>query len=241
MTAAVVRFDRPDRLARAAADQLAAIATAAVAARGGCSIALAGGSTPRRLYQVLAARGRAALPWDAVDLWWGDERTVAPDHADSNYGTARAALIEPLGLAPDRVHRIAGEHADPEVAAAAYERALVAALGAPPVFDLVLLGMGADGHTASLFPGSAALAETARLVVASRVTSPLVGGATTRITLTAAALSAARHTRFLITGADKAAVVAAVLTGPPGRFPAQRIAGPDLVWLIDEAAAAGLP
>jgi len=240
----VRRFDDLDALSRAAADELTELARAAVSERGTCSIALSGGSTPQRLFRLLAQRGHDAVPWQHVDLWWGDERSVPPDHADSNYRMAREALIEPLGLAASRVHRIASELADLDAAARAYERDLVAALGAPPIFDLVLLGMGPDGHTASLFPGSPALDETRRWVVANPVTSPLVHGTTTRLTLTAPAINAARHIRFLIGGADKAVALAQVLEGPrdPARYPSQLIAPAhgDLVWLLDAAAAAGL-
>jgi len=239
----VRRFADLDALSGAAADDLIRIAHAAIAARGSCHIALSGGSTPRRLFGLLVQRGAAALPWDHVELWWGDERTVPPDHADSNYRMTREALLEPLGIAASHVHRIAAE-TDPAAAAAAYERELVAALGAPPVFDLVLLGMGPDGHTASLFPDSPALDETARWVVANPVTSPLVHGHTTRITLTAPAINAARHVRFLVAGADKAASLAAVLDGPPDprRYPSQLVAtrGADVAWLVDTAAAASL-
>jgi 6-phosphogluconolactonase len=235
------RFPDLDALSRAAAVELAALARAAVAERGAFHVALSGGSTPKRLFQLLAARGRDALPWDRVDLWWGDERAVPPDHADSNFGMAREALIEPLRLDAARVHRIAGE-LDPDAAARSYARALLETAGAPPVLDLVLLGLGPDGHTASLFPGSPALGETDRWVVANPVTSPLVGGAATRITLTAPAINAARRVRFLVAGADKAAALAAVLDGPrdPARYPAQLIApaGGDLAWLVDDAAAA---
>ena len=242
--AAVRRFADLDTLSHAAADELAAIARGAVADRGTCSLALSGGSTPKRLFQLLTQRGRDALPWDHIELWWGDERTVPPDHADSNYRMTREALIDPLGLAASHVHRIAGELADHDAAARSYEQALVAALGSPPVFDLVLLGMGPDGHTASLFPGSPALAETTRWVVANPVTSPLVHGSTTRITLTAPALNAARHIRFLVAGADKAATLVQILEGPrdPTRYPSQLIAprGGDLVWFIDAAASASL-
>lgn len=243
----VRRFPDLDALSRAAADDLAAIAQAAAAARGACHIALSGGSTPRRLFQLLAARGPGALPWRALQLWWGDERTVPPQHAESNYGMARAALIEPaaaFGLSDAQVHRMAGEHPDPAAAAADYERAVVAALGAPPRFDVVLLGMGPDGHTASLFPASGALDDTARWVVANRVTSPLVHGTAVRITLTARAINAARHVRFLVAGADKAAALARVLAGArdPARYPAQLVAPSpgDLAWFVDDAAASGL-
>jgi 6-phosphogluconolactonase len=240
--ARVERFADPDALARAAADELAVIAAVAIAARGACHVALSGGSTPKRMFQVLAEMG-AALPWDRIHLWWGDERTVAPDHADSNFGMTRAALIEPLGavIDPARVHRIVGED-DPDDAARAYEAALIAALGTPPVFDLVLLGLGPDGHTASLFPGSPALEARDRWVVANPIDSPLAHGKAVRITLTFPAINAARHVRFLIAGADKAATLAAVLEGPADRYPSQRIAPRtgELAWLVDEAAAGAL-
>jgi len=241
------RFADLDALSGAAADDLAAIARAAVAERGACHIALSGGSTPRRLFQLLVERGPGALPWPQLALWWGDERTVPPDHADSNYRMAREALIDPaaaFGLPAANVHRMAGELPDHAAAALAYERELVAALGTPPILDLVLLGMGPDGHTASLFPGSPALGETGRWVVANPVTSPLVHGQTTRLTFTAPAINAARHVRFLIAGADKAAALARVLTGPrdPTRYPSQLVAPApgDLAWFVDAAAASSL-
>jgi 6-phosphogluconolactonase len=249
MTAKLNVLETAEAVALAAADEFAAIATAAVTARGRCAIALSGGSTPKRLFQLLAARGAAALPWSQIDLWWGDERSVPPDHADSNYRMANQALLKPLGLDAKRVHRIPGELADHAAAAEQYEAALQAALGDPPVFDLVLLGMGPDGHTASLFPNSAALDEglgaaPPRWVVANLVTSPLVGGTTTRLTLTAPAINAARQVRFVVAGADKAAALAAVLEGArdPHRFPSQLIRPlhGELRWLIDTAAASQL-
>ena len=244
---AIRRFDDLEALSHAAADDLAAIARAAVAERGTCHVALSGGSTPRRLFELLVQRGPDALPWSRLALWWGDERAVPPDHPESNYRMAREALIEPareFGLSPAQVHRMAGELADPGAAALAYERALLAALGAPPRLDYAMQGMGPDGHTASLFPGTPALGETARWVVANHVTSPIARGSADRITLTAPAINAARHVRFLVAGTDKAAALAAVIAGPrdPLHYPSQLIAPDpgDLLWLVDRAAAASL-
>jgi 6-phosphogluconolactonase len=238
---AVRRFADPGVLAGAAADELIELARAAIAARGRCHVALSGGSTPKRMFELLAAM-RGALAWEKVELWWGDERCVPPEHPDSNYGMARAALIAPLGLSVAQVHRMYGE-LDPGASARAYEDELRAAIGAPPVLDVVLLGMGSDGHTASLFPESVGVDEARRLVIANPVKSPLVpGGAATRITLTAPAINAARAVRFVVAGVDKAAALAAVLEGPrdPRRYPAQLIEAADLVWLVDEAAASQL-
>jgi 6-phosphogluconolactonase len=247
----VRRFADLEALSAACADDLASLAREAAAARGACHIALSGGSTPRRLFQLLVARGASALPWRELVLWWGDERTVPPDHADSNYRMAREALIDPaswpaagVGLAAGQVHRMAGELADHAAAAADYERALVAALGSPPRMDIALQGMGPDGHTASLFPGSPALGETARWVVANPVDSPYAKGKTVRLTFTAPAINAARHVRFLVAGADKAAALAQVIAGPrdPARYPSQLIAPSDgdQVWFVDAAAASAL-
>ncbi len=235
----VRRFDGLDALSTAAAEELVAIVRDAVKQRGAAHVALSGGSTPNRLFQLLAAMGRDGLPWEQIHLWWGDERAVPPDHADSNYNMTRQALIEPLALDPARIHRIRGEANDLSVAARDYEDELVRALGSPPVFDYVMLGMGPDGHTASLFPGSPALAEMKRFVVANPVNSPLTKGAATRVTLTAPALNAGRHVRFLAGGADKAEPLKAVLEGPKDpKYPAQLIGSSNLVWFVDQAAAA---
>ena len=236
------RFADPEALAVAAADEVVRIARG-TASGARAHIALSGGSTPRRMFELLAARGRDALPWDRVDLWWVDERTVPPDHPDCNYGMAKRALIDPLALDRARVHRMRGED-EPEAAARDYEQQLVAAVGDPPAFALVLLGLGPDGHTASLFPGSPALGEDRHSVVANRVDSPLTHGPTMRVTLTAPAINAARAVRFVVAGADKADALHAVLEGErnPLRCPAQLIrpASGDLVWLVDDAAASKL-
>ncbi len=235
----VRRFADLDALSRAAADDFIALGKAAIAARGVFHVLLSGGSTPKRLFSLLADRGPTALAWDKVELWWGDERSVAPTDADSNYRMTREALIEPLQLDERRVHRIAGE-LEPTKAAADYQRALVAALGQPPVSDLALQGMGPDGHTASLFPHSPALDDTTHWVVANPVDSPVAKGKTTRITLTARAINATRAVRFLVAGGDKAPALHAVLEGPrDGKaFPAQLI--DNATWLVDEAAASKL-
>jgi 6-phosphogluconolactonase len=227
----------PDTLARTAADELRNIVGEAVRERGVCHVALSGGSTPKALFDVLAAHGRAWLPWDKVVLWWGDERTVPPDHKDSNYGMAKQHLLDPLGIA--RAHRMEGER-DPGAAARDYERAMTAELGSPPVLDYNLMGMGKDGHTASLFPGSPGLGESKRFVIANPVDSPLAGGKTTRITITWPVIAAARHTRVLVAGADKADTLAGVLEDAPGKYPSQNINGPDVRWLVDAAAASKL-
>ncbi len=227
-------FPDATALARGAADEFADRARLAVGARGLCHVALSGGSTPKAMFQMLASDGRGGVPWDRIFLWWGDERCVPPDHPDSNYGMTRRTLIDPLQLKNER--RIVGED-DPDDAARAYERVLVAAMGTPPVFDLVFLGMGPDGHTASLFPGSPALAETRRFCVANRVDSPLTHGAATRITLTYPVFEAARAVRFLVAGADKADALARVQSGAD--LPAARVRG-NVEWLVDAAAAAKL-
>ena len=232
----VQRFPDLDALSRAAADDFASIVRTAVGERGVCHVALAGGGTPKRLYELLAARGRTELPWDEIVLSFGDERPVPPNHPESNYGMAKQALLGPLGVT--NVHRMHGAR-EPERAAGEYDTLVRDRLGDPPELDLVLLGMGPDGHTLSLFPGTPALGETQKLCVANPVDSPLTKGPTTRITLTARAVSNARHTRFLVAGADKAEALAAVLEGPraPDRFPSQLITGADVVWFVDAAAA----
>jgi 6-phosphogluconolactonase len=236
-------FDSIDALSAAAAEELIAIAVDAVRERGACHIALSGGSTPKRLFQLLAARGRTAAPWDSIHLWWGDERTVPPDHADSNFRMTKEALLDPLGLTSWK--RIRGE-ADPKEAAAEYARELqpVHAGETWPVFDYVMLGMGPDGHTASLFPNTPALDAITEVVVANPVDSPLTKGPTTRITLTANALNWGRQIRFLVAGADKAEPLWQVLRGPrdPKTYPSQLIApiAGHLAWLVDRAAAAKL-
>ncbi|HEX7241822.1 MAG TPA: 6-phosphogluconolactonase [Longimicrobiaceae bacterium] len=225
-------------VARAAAERFAAAARAAAEARGVFRAALAGGSTPRAAYALLAEEPlRSAVPWERVHLFWGDERCVPPGHPRSNFRMAREALLDRVPLPPENVHRVRGE-LPPAEAAAGYARALAAVFGGGmPRFDLLHLGVGGDAHTASLFPFAPALRERAAPV--ARALHPV--DHEPRVTLTPPALSAAARVELLAVGADKACVVRAVLRGPldPFRLPAQlvRPASGEPVWLLDEAAA----
>lgn len=224
-----------ERLAEAAARRIVALASAAVARRGRFVVALSGGSTPRATYRLLATEPHAsAIDWLRVQVFWGDERCVPPHHADSNYRVARRALLDHVDLPARNVHRIRGE-LTPEEAAAAYRAELEAALGDRGRFDLILLGLGPDGHTASLFPGTTALEEGQRAVVAVHLEE--LGA--WRVTLTLPVLNAARHVMFLVSGADKANALARVLEGE--RLPAGLVQPSDgsLTWLVDRKAAAG--
>jgi 6-phosphogluconolactonase len=204
------------------------------------SVALAGGNTPRRLYATLAAPPfRQRVPWERVHVFWGDERCVPPDHPASNYRMARETLLDHVPLPACNVHRVRGE-LGPEAAAQEYAGELRAFFGTRwPAFDLILLGMGNDGHTASLFPASEALQEATRPVVG--VTAHYQDRPARRVTLTPPALNAARQVMFLVSGAGKAETLRAVLAGPyqPHTLPAQIVRPSDghLLWLVDAAAA----
>ena len=229
----------PDEVAREAANRFVSIVAEAIEDRGVARVALSGGSTPKRVYPLLLEPVRRdALDWSAVEFFWGDERAVPPDHPESNFGVAYGMLISQLpSVRPDRVHRMQAEAPDTDAAALAYETELRLAFGArgdaPPAFDLVWLGMGPDGHTASLFPGTAALDESVRWVVANWVPAQDAW----RMTLTFPVLNAARETLFVVTGADKADALARVRSGDPD-LPAARITGRAVRWIVDAAAAA---
>jgi 6-phosphogluconolactonase len=229
--------------AAAAADEaarhVAEIARSAVALRGRFLVALSGGSTPRAMHARLVEAHAAAVDWSRVEFYWSDERLVPPDHPDSNYRMARETLLDPLAIAPDRVHRARGEGGAPSAVAEDYARAIAAGVPAEhgvPVFDLVLLGMGGDGHTASLFPFTDALDANDRWVVPNVAPRAPVD----RVTLTFPVIFAARAVRVVVTGADKADALGEVLQGPsdPRRLPAQRLveARGDLCWIVDGAA-----
>lgn len=234
-------------LARRTAQYFVEMAAEAVDARGRARVAISGGSTPRSVFELLAdphRKWRGAMPWDRLNLYWVDERTVPPDHPDSNYRMAREAMLSHVPLPPEQIHRMEGE-LDPEVAASRYESTLRNSFrleGAEsPRFDLVQLGMGPDGHTASLFPHTAAIHEMGRLVTANQV--PQLD--TWRITLTWPVINHASSVFFLIAGEDKAERVREVFMGPrdPERLPSQLIwpASGILTLFLDKAAAALLP
>jgi 6-phosphogluconolactonase len=206
----------------------------AVADRGRFVVALSGGSTPRGTYERLRA---AEVDWSAVHVFFGDERGVPADHPDSNYRMAAEALLRHVPVPGAQVHRMPAEAADGDAAADAYAGEIRALLGDAPHFNLVMLGLGPEAHTASLFPGSAALRERARWVLCYTVDA----AHGQRMTFTPPLLSAARRAMFLVAGSDKAAAVAAVLRGPrdPDRYPAQSVTAPAL-WILDRAAATGL-
>jgi 6-phosphogluconolactonase len=219
-------------LARAAVDRFVMLVSDAVHKRHRALVALTGGTTPRRMYEALA-RDPRRVAWAHVHLFWGDERNVPPDHKDSNYGMARAALLERVPIPPAQVHRMRGE-LPAEDAAREYERELI------DTFDVMLLGVGEDAHIASIFPGSPVLHERQRLVAGPWV--PQLHAH--RITLTPPALLDSHHIMMLVAGERKAEAVAAALEGPDDvrRWPAQllRAAGDRVEWLIDRAAAQGL-
>jgi 6-phosphogluconolactonase len=235
-------FDDLDALAAEAADEIARSARDAVAARGRFTIALSGGDTPKPLYRRLAEEPyRDEIPWRSVHVVWGDERHVPPDHPDSNFGMAHDALLSKVPLPADNVHRVRAEKADADCAAEEYAWTLRSFFdldeGEWPRLDLALMGIGEDGHTASLFPGSEAVRERSRLVVAPWASS--LG--TFRITMTVPVFNRAACALFLVSGEKKAEALRAVLEGDfqPDRFPAQAIQPEDgkLLWLVDRAAA----
>ena len=232
-------FDDLDDLARGAAEEITQSAEEAIAARGRFTIALSGGNTPKPVYRLLAQEPR--IDWDRVHVFWGDDRHVPPNHPDSNFGMAMDTLLSKVPIPPDNVHRMRTEKPDAQRVADEYAWTLRSAFdldeGEVPRFDLVLMGIGADGHTASLFPGSEAVRERSRLAIAPWVSS--LG--TFRVTLTAPVFNRAALALFLVSGDEKAEALRAVLEGDfqPDRFPAQAVRPEDgkLLWLVDRAAA----
>jgi 6-phosphogluconolactonase len=237
----------PAALAQRAAQYFSEMVSESVADQNRARIAISGGSTPKAAFHLLADPDqpwRARMPWDKLSLYWVDERTVPPDHPDSNYRMTREAMLDHVPVHWDQVHRMEGE-LDPEVAASRYESKLRDSFrleGAEsPRFDLISLGMGPDGHTASLFPNTEAIHEMTRLVTSNNVPQLC----TRRITLTWPVINHARSVFFLIAGADKADRVREVFMGPrdPERLPSQLIwpSSGILTLFLDKAAAAHLP
>lgn len=224
-----------DLLTRAAAEYVVGLYETAVAQHGHFSIVLSGGSTPRALYQLLAQQMFSQyVDWSKVYFFWGDERCVPPDDEQSNYRMARLALLDEVDVPLSNIYRMHGER-EPAEAAAAYEQQLHEFFRNRPPFNLILLGLGDDGHTASLFPNTAALDETERWVAANYVPKLEAW----RLTLTATAINTAQHVAFIVTGAGKAGVVHEVLEGPrqARELPSQLIQPDNLTWFLDEAAA----
>lgn len=230
----------PQAVAEAAADRIVATARNAIRRRGIFRLALSGGATPRAVYALLAAPPRiAAVDWSRVEFFWGDERSVPPDHPESNFGAASELMIDRLpGVKRGAVHRMPADAPNRDEAARAYQAEIARAFGIsseaphPPAIDLVWLGMGRDGHTASLFPGSTALQERRRWVVASWAPEP----AAWRMTLTLPILNAARSVLFVVTGADKAGPLRSIRSRTQD-LPAGLIHARATVWLVDAGAA----
>jgi 6-phosphogluconolactonase len=227
-------------LFEAAASEFANQAAQAVNTRGRFTVALSGGSTPKALYSLLATK--SGIPWEKICFFWGDERHVPPDNQESNYRMAHEALLSKVAVRPENIFRVHAEERDAASAAAEYEKTLKEffqlAPGKFPRFDLVLLGVGTDGHAASLFPGTTALNETRQLVVANWVAK----FNTDRITFTYPVLNSAACILFLASGPDKAAILHEVLRNPAADLPSQKIIPTNgrLIWLVDQAAASGL-
>jgi 6-phosphogluconolactonase len=223
-----------------AAEEIAHIAGEAICTHGEFTICLSGGSTPAATYDLLATRFHLSVDWKEVQFYWGDERCVPPDHPESNFAMANRTMLGKLALRSDQVHRMRGEDA-PASAAAAYEHELRKRFGLGdddfPRFDLVMLGLGDNRHTASLFPGDPALHEMQRLVVAVEVDAE----PRKRLTITPPVINSAQRVMFLAAGQGKAAAVKDVIEGPrdPDKFPAQIVQPHDgeIIWILDKAAA----
>lgn len=231
-----------DDLSRRAAEQFVALARPAIAARGRFAVALSGGSTPKALYSLLAtAEFTSQLDWRQIHLFFGDERCVPPDHGESNYRMVNESLLAKIPIPAANVHRLAGE-IDPALAAADYGAELARFFGlqeeTPPRFDLIYLGLGEDGHTASLFPGSSALTERARWVASTYVAKL----AAHRLTLTLPVINHAAQVSFLIAGQSKAAMVTTILADAISDYPAAQVCPSDgrLCWFITEDAGGGV-
>lgn len=224
-------FADKNELARAAAELFVSRSKEAGLFR----VALSGGSTPKTLFEMLAGEFRDQVAWERIQVFWSDERHVPPDHPDSNYRLANEALLSRVAVDQNNVHRVPSENPNAAEAAAEYEQTLIKTTGQSlPELDLILLGVGGDGHTASIFPGSDVLNETKKLVAAPWVEKLQ----TYRITMTLPLLNNGTSVVFLVSGSEKAKIVKDLLEGPE-RYPAQAIkpSHGELLWMLDEDAA----
>lgn len=230
-------------LSHEAAQYVVRLVTEAIANHGRFTIALSGGSTPKALYSLLGNEPyRSQIDWALVEIFWSDERCVPPDSSDSNYQLAQEVLLSKIPIAANQVHRMPADKADRDVASQEYTQEMQRVFGTEgiPSFDLLQLGMGPEGHTASLFPHQASLHEQQRLVMPVNVPKP----PPPRLTFTPPLLNAARHVLFLVTGSEKADALHAVLEGSyqPEEYPAQIVRPPhgEVTWMLDTAAAGKL-
>jgi 6-phosphogluconolactonase len=242
------QLDNTGDLFQAAAEEVCRIGMMSIETTGRFSLVLSGGNTPRGLYELLAQHPyRSQVDWKKTEFFWGDERGVPPDDPASNYRMAKEAMLDNLGVPPERIHRIEAERPDHDQVARDYEAKIEEVLGRipgvgrrPPHFNLFLLGMGEDGHTASLFPNTSALFEKERWVVAQEVPK----AQRERITMTPPLINAAHFIMFLAAGTAKAEVLADVIQGPrdPQRWPAQLIRPltGEVTWFVDRGASASL-
>lgn len=222
-------------LARVAAELFVAKSNKTISKRGAFTVALSGGSTPKLMFELLATSCRDRVPWPNIQFFWSDERHVSPDHPDSNFRMANEAMLSRVPVAANNVHRVQSENPNADEAAAEYEQTLIRTTEQSlPQLDLILLGLGADGHTASIFPGSDVLHETKRLVAAPWVEKLHA----VRITMTLPLLNNGASILFLVSGSEKAKIVREVFEGPE-EYPAQAVkpAHGELLWMLDEDAA----
>ena len=234
----------PQELFASAGEEVVRLANEAIGARGRFTIALSGGSTPKSLYNLLATNARTALTWEKMFFFWGDERHVPPTDPESNYRMAQEAMLSKVPVPPANIYRLATENPDAEAVAEDYESTLrkffQIEAGQIPTLDLILLGMGPDGHTASLFPGTAGLKERSRLVIANWVEKLK----THRLSFTLPVLNAAHCVAFLVSGTDKAPALKSVLEENVSgeQYPAKLVnpSNGKLIWFLDRAAASGL-
>lgn len=236
----VATYPDIDTLSHEAARHTVRLANEAIVTHGRFTIALSGGSTPKKLYKLLVNEPyRSQIEWTLVEIFWGDERCVPPDNQESNFRTAQEELLSKVPIAASQIHRMPAEQPDRDAASQAYTAEIQRTFGTNgiPSFDLIQLGMGPEGHTASLFPHQASLHEQQRLVIPVTTPKPPPD----RLTFTPPLLNAARHVLFMVTGTEKADAIHAVIEGPynPDEYPAQivRPTNGEVTWMLDSAAA----